>query len=140
MISPDTEKELEERLRDVFPDVAQPQMLRVLAVVEQTVSRELHSGPLPSPLQLAAYNETIPDAAERIFKMAELEQGHRHILDHRIVEANISSNKIDLLLGFIMSLLLIAGAFYLRTNGQQWVSAAFLATGSVSMVSAFIKR
>jgi uncharacterized membrane protein len=36
-----------------------------------------HSGPLPPPHLLAGYEEVLPGAAERILKMAELEQRHQ---------------------------------------------------------------
>ena len=35
-------------------------------------------GPLPHPEHFAHYDETLPGAAERILRMAEKEQDHRH--------------------------------------------------------------
>jgi uncharacterized membrane protein len=37
--------------------------------------QEFHAGPLPSPDTLKKYNDILPDAADRIFKMAEKSQG-----------------------------------------------------------------
>jgi uncharacterized membrane protein len=36
-----------------------------------------HSGYLPDPLSLSAYDELIPNGADRIMKMAEKQQEHR---------------------------------------------------------------
>ena len=39
---------------------------------------EISSGPLPHPQLFQAYDVTLPGAAERILRMAETEQQHRH--------------------------------------------------------------
>ena len=44
---------------------------------------ERHSGPLPDPQTLKGYTEIIPNGAERIMRMAEKEQRHRHSLEVR---------------------------------------------------------
>ena len=43
---------------------------RLTAVISHT---EIFSGPLPSPRAFAKYNEVLPDAADRILRMAEKE-------------------------------------------------------------------
>jgi uncharacterized membrane protein len=40
------------------------------------------SGPLPPPAILAQYNNAVPNAAERILKMAEKEQSHAHAFSY----------------------------------------------------------
>jgi uncharacterized membrane protein len=132
MISPELEKELEEKLQDVLPGVARPQMLRAIGVVENTI--QIHSGPLPSPQQLAAYDEIMPGAAKEIFGMTIAEQKHRHSSDKR----NASILTAGLLLGFFVSVMLISAAVYTAVQGQPWVAAAFVATSAVGMVPAFI--
>lgn len=47
-----------------------------------------HSGPLPDPLSFRAYAEVLPDAPERIMRMAEKEQEHRHELERKIAETD----------------------------------------------------
>ena len=57
------------------PDSFQELATFVGKVVSSTVSvQSSWSGPLPSPSDLAAYNEAQPDASERILKMAERQQ------------------------------------------------------------------
>ena len=46
-----------------------------------------YSGPLPQSEELARYNEIIPNAAERILKMAENEQQHRFDVDSKQLAA-----------------------------------------------------
>jgi len=88
LLSPDVEQELLGQLHELGIDA--PQLDGVLTVVAQTISREVvHSGPLPPPQQLAAYNEVGEDFAERIVQMAEREQSHRHSIERRVVTASV---------------------------------------------------
>ena len=41
-------------------------------------SESSHSGPLPPPRQLREYEQALPGLAERIVRLAEAEQDHRH--------------------------------------------------------------
>ncbi|MCD2193154.1 DUF2335 domain-containing protein [Actinomycetospora endophytica] len=42
---------------------------------------ESHRGPLPSARTLHEYSQVMPDLPERVVRMAELEQAHRHRVD-----------------------------------------------------------
>lgn len=56
----------------------------------------IHSGPLPSPQDLAIYNQIIPDGANRIMCMAEKEQEIRMELGRKQLEANIDFGRTTL--------------------------------------------
>lgn len=43
------------------------------------------SGPLPPPDLLREYNQIVPGLAERIARMAEKEQDHRHYFERKLV-------------------------------------------------------
>jgi uncharacterized membrane protein len=47
--------------------------------LEQSVTKS-HAGPLPTPEDFAAYDQTLPGCADRIVSMAEREQAHRHVI------------------------------------------------------------
>ena len=51
------------------------------------------SAPLPTPDELQAYEEILPGAAERIFRMAEAEQSHRVNRENR--ELDLQGSAID---------------------------------------------
>lgn len=59
--------------------------------VLEEVHEELHMivGPLPDPASYAAYEQTTPGAGERILKMAENEQAHRHLLEDLLTQAKV---------------------------------------------------
>ena len=46
--------------------------------VQVMIAQRFHSGPLPSPSDLAQYNAIISNGADRIMTMAEKEQEARH--------------------------------------------------------------
>jgi uncharacterized membrane protein len=58
------------------------------AAIQTVISSR--SGPLPTPVELAAYNELLPGTAERIIAMAEREQAARHNADDQAQRADIS--------------------------------------------------
>ena len=47
------------------------------------------SGPIPAPQILQQYNNIIPNAAERILRMAEKQSDHRMALESKVVSSNI---------------------------------------------------
>lgn len=51
------------------------------AIVQQM--EMFYSGPLPAPSAFGQYDKVLPGAAERILKMAEQEQNHRHEVDNK---------------------------------------------------------
>ena len=62
-----------------------PEEIRV-AFVEIMRSQSFR-GPLPPPEMLDEYEKVLPGAAERIFKMAETEQGHRVSWERKALKA-----------------------------------------------------
>ena len=99
---------------------------------------ELHQGPLPHPDILRLYDSVVPGLAERIVKMAEREQAHRHEMDLRLLR---SSNR-RYLSGYLSSLAMIAATFgtavWLLAKGQDISGLVMLVTALATIVSVFI--
>lgn len=70
------------------------------------VSRAVHyeeiSGPIPSPQILQQYNNIIPDAAERILRMAEKQSDHRISIESKIVNSNILKSYLGIILATVI--------------------------------------
>src|SRR5438477_9646871 len=82
-----TAKTLEQVMREKAPDVlanlSQKQKQKLTGVrIEQFTVRV---GPLPDPSELAAYNATIPNGADRIMKMAEAQSAHRLEMERLVI-------------------------------------------------------
>lgn len=64
--------------------------VRELTTVAISVVKEHHSGPTPSGRQLREYNAIFPDGANRLFTTVEVEQAHRHEMEKKIFDYNMS--------------------------------------------------
>lgn len=97
------------------------------------------SGPIPDPETLAAFQRVLPDAGERIFRMAEGEQKHRHKLDTREQAMRWGAVWIGQLFAFLLMLAGTCGGIYLITQGRP-VSGFVTIVASLGAVAvAFIK-
>ncbi len=66
------------------------QVIRTLSI-----SRQLIKSPVPPPDWLASYKEVEPTAPERILRLAEYEQQHRHTMERLIVESQIDNQRME---------------------------------------------
>ena len=98
------------------------------------------SGALPRPEDFAKYAETVPDAPERILRMAELEQRHRIDIDNKIIPAEVAAGRRGQWLGAAISLtalILAVVAFYL---GAPWqVSVALVGVPVLSVAQSLVR-
>ena len=62
------------------------------------------SGPLPPPEMLTAYERALPTSAERILKMAELEQAHMHALERSDMDARTRMAQRGQVLAFALGI------------------------------------
>jgi uncharacterized membrane protein len=105
-------------------------------------------GPLPPPAALQQFDAVVPDGAERIFKMAELEQAHRIELEKASLELDIESQKSQSsafrrghYLGAIISGLSVFAAAYTAHIGAHWaVSVALVGVPLMGVVRAIVLR
>ena len=107
----------------------------------------MHSGPLPAPSEFAAYGEVIPDAPERILKMAEKEQEHRHAQDDAKTEILKQQQKYDnrnSLIGLIFGIFILIGVlsvgYYLIINGKEASGWASIIGAAAIVIKALIDQ
>ena len=102
------------------------------------IQAEHHSGPIPPPKILEEYNKVIPNAAERILKMAEDQTVHRIKIESQVISLDARNSTLGILSAFIITLAVLALAAYALKLGQT-VAGGFLGTlGIGSIVGAFI--
>ncbi|WP_163652023.1 DUF2335 domain-containing protein [Listeria sp. PSOL-1] len=120
-------------------------------LVEQKVEKTLYSGPLPPADQIKKYEEAMPGAADRIFKMAENQATHRQTmetekmsltkdLNQRLVKNEIKNNSRGLLFGFIITLVFAFGGFLLILLDKPVSGFVSLIVTVASLAGAFIYR
>ena len=104
-----------------------------------------HSGPLPTPGDLAGYDDALPGAAKTIMTMAEDEQRHRHELNRhdqdrqdRALELGHQRAVRAQNFGVWLFTLLVVGGIVGVVTGNQLGGFTLLATGIVAhIVNAF---
>lgn len=135
---------VEDRLQQALASALPPGLLppdqrgKVISIIEQVVEEEVFSGPAPHPRMLAEYDLALPGSANRVLTIAEKEQSHRHWWEKVALVAEIGLNYLGQILGFLVSLALMYGAFKSAEINQPVVACAFLAASAVGMVSVFV--
>lgn len=98
----------------------------------------MHSGPLPDPYTLGAYNEMIPDGADRIMKMAEKQQSHRMGIEKKAIGRQSAQSLIGQIFGFLIGLAGIGCGTFLAYKGHSTVGSIIAGGTVVSLVSVFV--
>jgi uncharacterized membrane protein len=112
----------------------------VTSRITQIVVSEQFSGPMPHPKHLAAYDQILPGAAERILGMAEKNLKHNIDSNAKILDAEIDDTKRGMYLGFVALALLICGAFgALFVTESEVVPGLFLTAVAIGAVGVFVK-
>jgi len=106
---------------------------------------EISSGPIPSPQILQQYNSIVPDAAERIIRMAEKQSDHRIDLEGKVVSSNILKSYIGMMLATIIAVYGLYIAKEISINGNPWAAAIIAALDlggliSVAVYNVFIQK
>lgn len=109
------------------------------------ISAERHVGPFPHPSLLAAYEQVLPGAAERIIQFAEREQAHRHKADDEAVQAQVNDIKAGRseawygqLFALCIGLAALTAGAYTAVNGAPLAGGFIGGSGVVGLVTAFI--
>ena len=88
---------------------------------------------------LVGYEETLPGAADRIFKMAETQQAHRISIENMVVSGNIISERIGTIAGGLVALVAIIGAMVLIAIGKSPEGLALVVLEAGGTAAVFLK-
>lgn len=141
LIVAEIRREIDTAIIEAVSEEKLPAEIRATVVdrVTEIVAAEIYTGPLPHPRHLKQYNEILPGAADRILRMAEKEQEHRHSREHKIIDGQIEHGKRGQRYGLAAMLGTIIGALVSEILGYPVVAGAFLASAALSVVIAFIR-
>lgn len=110
-----------------------------------SVKAEAFSGPLPSPQVLKGYAEMVPDAPERILRMAETSLAHDMEMDKK--NCSLSQCGMDYgyktarrgqIFALIMGLLLVISGVVLTVLGFEKIGLTIFSTTLVGTVGLFL--
>ena len=108
---------------------------RVAHIVERHTS---FSGPLPPPTALKDYDAIMPGLGERLVRMAEREQDHRHVADNRIIGLYERGQWFGLFLGLV-GLAIGGGLLYIGAE-IGGIAALLLSIGTLAGSLLFSRR
>ena len=103
-----------------------------------SVAAKFHSGPLPPPEALQKYDQILPGAADRIIRMAESQHQHRQKLEKTVVESNAFSQKVGLILGFVIAMTAIVGGIWLAREGKSGSGVTAIIAALAALVGVFV--
>lgn len=102
------------------------------------MQRSMFSGPLPPPSILQGYSDVLDGGAERIMRLTEREQEHRHYMEKTAVNGHIRLDRRGQYLGFGIAVIALVSATYLIATGNV-ISGTIIGTVDlVGLVGAFI--
>lgn len=98
----------------------------------------VHQGPLPSPAMLSEYEKISPGFAERIIKMAELEQIYRKEMELQAIEEYRRATKRSQLFAISVSLISIIGSVTLAFSGAEIAGGIIGSATMLGIVASFV--
>ncbi|MCC6960351.1 MAG: DUF2335 domain-containing protein [Dehalococcoidia bacterium] len=96
------------------------------------------NGPIPPPAALAAFEQVQPGLADRITRMAENEQSHRHSTQRRALLIEGVRTIGGMASALVITLFSLAVAAYLIVNGHPWPGSLFGGGTLVTVVALFL--
>jgi uncharacterized membrane protein len=139
-LPPAIKKELDE----VVEALPTQQQQRQLVSVIRSVSK-LHTGPLPDPETLAAYQNLIPDGANRLMAIHESQMAHRQTVELMVANAQVDMMKSSAAntargqwMAYSIVFVFLAASVLFAFNGMLWLAGTLVSTTLVSLVTVFI--
>ena len=135
-------KTLGDIVREVAPEALEkiPDDEKALLVIKETRHiRSIRSAPLPEPSELAAYNAIIPNAADRIMKMAESQTAHRIEIEKLVIGSQKNQAFRGQLFGLFIAFSGLALATFAAINGHDWFGGTIGSGTLVSLVYVFVQ-
>lgn len=97
------------------------------------------SGPIPPPEIFAGYDKALPNGADRVMKMAEREQEHRHKMEDTIVRKESFEKRAGLIFAFFLAISAMGTASYLLIfTGKSWPGLTMFIVQFVGLAGAFL--
>ncbi len=117
-----------------------PKIKSTTEIFEQILQvSSISAGPLPPPQILEAYEKIVPQSAERLLKMVELQSEHRRLCETRSLEAQIAISKRGQFFAFLLSLIGFGSAIFTAYLGESTVASILGGGTLLGLASIFIK-
>jgi uncharacterized membrane protein len=118
-----------ERIAGMLPPEEASWLIRIIRT---------HVGPLPSPETLAGYRELLPDAPERLVRIVEAEQEHRHAIERNYHDRDFRLKERGQIFALIAMVLVLLFAGYLAWLGNTGTAGAVAMALVAAVVGIFV--
>jgi hypothetical protein len=108
-------------------------------LIAQRFESMSYSGPIPPPHLLREFNDSIPNGADRIMKMAEQQSTHRMDLETKVVTANNRDALLGVIFAGIIGIIIVIGSMFLIYNNKNIQGLGILFTSAVAYIGVFLK-
>jgi len=106
----------------------------------QEVRAVFHRGPLPSPEQMAKYEELWPGATKYFFTALTKQTEHRQSIEKQVISSNISATKRGQWMAFILFGIILVGGFVLMYIGKNVTGLITAMSGVAGPLALFFGR
>lgn len=106
--------------------------------VEMKLTQETNS-PFPLASEIKGYEEILPGAADRIFKLVELQSKHRQEMEKRELEIESRNSLWGLIFAFVFAMSVLGGTVYLALSDHTEAAAVVGAGGLATAIGSFLQ-
>lgn len=103
------------------------------------VRHEMHSGPMPSPEQLAMYDAALPGTALIIRDEFQANGAHIRDMEKRALEAAKDDNDRNRWAALILVLFSLTSSVVLAITGHDWVAGIIAASTVTAVITGFLR-
>ncbi len=135
---PPTDFNLPEEIDLLLKDLPETQQNAVRAVLTGMACLCLWQGPLPPPGLLKAYNEAIPNGAERILTEVQRQCRHRMDLENRLIPEQQLQSRRGQVYGLVVALSFLVASFILITMGFGIFGTIIGTVDLIALVTVFV--
>lgn len=129
---------VDDKTNEVLKDLPAKKRSEILSLLFERTEICRYQGPIPSPDDIALYNQHIPDGANRIMKMAEEQSSHRRELETIVIRSQQRQSERGQLFGFSLGILGLSLAAYLGISGHEAIGSVIGGSTVISLVSVFV--
>lgn len=95
-------------------------------------------GPLPPPEVLQRYDQITPGLADRIVRMAEKNQDHRHNLENTVIPSRVKLEQRGQIIGALLGIAMIISGTAIVATGMPIVGVSIIGTTAVALAGLFV--
>ena len=134
-------RELVKAIETAVPDITKKLNRGEIQKLGLAITHQrFYQGPIPKPEDMAAYNQLIPNGAERIMCEAERFSAHRREMEKLAIPRELRQNLLGQLFSYSIATGALAAGSFLAYTGHDAVGGTLITVTIGTLAVAFLKR